>query len=178
MRTTNRMGPAPIPNNTITMTKAFSLPKAERINSKKQIDRLFQGGGSKAMTASPLRAVFRTDDRSEDDTHEPTVQMMVSVPKRYFKRAVKRNHIKRQVREAYRLNKHILAEALGENDRKKVAVCFIWTDDRLRTSQEVHEKVKNLLSRLSERIRAAEKPKDGSGNGSTVYNGHHIPNAL
>lgn len=157
------------------MTKAFSLPKAERINSKKQIDRLFQGGGSKAMTASPLRAVFRTGDRSEGDTHEPTVQMMVSVPKRYFKRAVKRNHIKRQVREAYRLNKHILAEALGENGHKKMTVCFIWTDDRLRTSQEVHEKVKNLLSRLSERICAAEKPKDSSSDGNSD---HSIHNAL
>lgn len=144
------------------MTKAFSLHKAERINSKKQIDSLFQGGGSKAMTASPLRVVFRTDDRSEDDMHEPAVQMMVSVPKRYFKRAVKRNSIKRQVREAYRLNKHILVGALDENSCKKMAVCFIWTDDKLRTSQEVCEKVKNLLLRLSERIRAAERSKGNS----------------
>lgn len=160
------------------MTKDFSLHKAERINSKKQIDRLFQGGGSKAMTASPLRVVFRADRRSEDDTREPAVQMMVSVPKRYFKRAVKRNHIKRQVREAYRLNKHILADTLGESSHKKMAVCFIWTDDKLRPSQEVHEKVKNLLSRISERVSAAEKTKDGFSGGSTDNDNTPIHNAL
>ena len=91
----------------------FSLPQSERINSKKQIDRLFRGGGSKAMTASPLRVVYMAEERSgnngEDKTYldgsdvkidEPVAQMMVSVPKRFFKRAVKRNRIKRQVREA------------------------------------------------------------------------------
>ena len=42
-------------------TSKYSLPQSERINSKKQIDRLFRGGGSKAMTASPLRMVYMAD---------------------------------------------------------------------------------------------------------------------
>ena len=85
-------------------TSTYSLPQSERINSKKQIDRLFRGGGSKAMTAAPLRMVYMADNRQTDsqpaDGHQPMAQMMVSVPKRYFKRAVKRNYVKRQVREA------------------------------------------------------------------------------
>ena len=37
------------------MNKPFSLSQDERIKSKKQIDRLFKGGGAKAMSAYPLR---------------------------------------------------------------------------------------------------------------------------
>lgn len=149
------------------MTKTFSLPKAERIDSKKQVDRLFRGGGSKSMSAFPLRMVYMEEERMSD-IWEPVAQMMVSVPKRYFKRAVKRNRIKRQVREAYRLNKHILTDTLGEDSCKRMALCFIWTDGRLRDSLEVHAKMKNLLERLSERICAAEKPQGDSCNSNTA----------
>ena len=47
-------------------TSKYSLPQSERINSKKQIDRLFRGGGSKAMTASPLRMVYMADSLLTD----------------------------------------------------------------------------------------------------------------
>ena len=73
-------------------TRPLTLAKAERINSKKQVDRLFRGGGSRAMSAFPVRMVYATQERSED-CREPKVQMMVSVPKRHFKRAVKRNRL-------------------------------------------------------------------------------------
>lgn len=133
------------------MAKAFSLPQAERINSKKQIDRLFRGGGSKAMTVAPLRVVYMTGERGEND-REPQAQMMVSVPKRYFKRAVKRNRIKRMVREAYRLNKHILDNALANNPERNVAMCFIWTADRLLDTARVEERMVGLLTRMAEKI--------------------------
>lgn len=133
------------------MAKAFSLPQAERINSKKQIDRLFRGGGSKAMTVAPLRVVYMTGERGEND-REPQAQMMVSVPKRYFKRAVKRNRIKRMVREAYRLNKHILDNALANNTERNVAMCFIWTADRLLDTARVEERMVGLLTRMAEKI--------------------------
>lgn len=136
------------------MNKPFSLSQDERIKSKKQIDRLFKGGGAKAMSAYPLRVVFLAEPMGEDDSM--MAQMMVSVPKRYFKRAVKRNHVKRQVREAYRLNKHILLEALVEDDetdnRRKMSLCFIWTSDQLASTDTVTEKVRNLLTRIAERI--------------------------
>lgn len=141
------------------MAKTFSLPKAERINSKKQIDRLFRGGGSKAMTAFPLRMVYMVEERGED-AREPAAQMMVSVPKRYFKRAVKRNRVKRQVREAYRLNKHILAESLGKVNSRNVSLCFIWNADVLHTSAEISGKVAGLLTRLAERLDRESEEKN------------------
>lgn len=139
-------------------TSKYSLPQSERINSKKQIDRLFRGGGSKAMTASPLRMVYMADSRQTDsqpaDGHQPMAQMMVSVPKRYFKRAVKRNYVKRQVREAYRLNKHILVNHLTQKADKTVSLCFIWTSDRLLPTAEVMKRMANLLTRLVEKLSA------------------------
>lgn len=139
-------------------TSKYSLPQSERINSKKQIDRLFRGGGSKAMTASPLRMVYMADSRHTDsqpsDGHQPMAQMMVSVPKRYFKRAVKRNYVKRQVREAYRLNKHILVNHLTQKADKTVSLCFIWTSDRLLPTAEVMKRMANLLTRLVEKLSA------------------------
>lgn len=139
-------------------TSTYSLPQSERINSKKQIDRLFRGGGSKAMTASPLRMVYMADSRQTDsqpsDGHQPMAQMMVSVPKRYFKRAVKRNYVKRQVREAYRLNKHILVNHLTQKADKTVSLCFIWTSDRLLPTAEVMKRMANLLTRLVEKLSA------------------------
>lgn len=141
-------------------TSTYSLPQSERINSKKQIDRLFRGGGSKAMTAAPLRMVYMADIRQTDPlpakAHQPMAQMMVSVPKRYFKRAVKRNYVKRQVREAYRLNKHILASHLAETGDKTVSLCFIWTSDRLLPTAEVMKRMANLLTRLVEKLLATD----------------------
>lgn len=135
----------------MTISK-YSLPQAERINSKKQIDRLFRGGGSKAMTASPLRVVYMAEGRSEDK-RGPLAQMMVSVPKRYFKRAVKRNHVKRLVREAYRHNKQVLIDTLEAGEqRKTLSLCFIWTDGNLRSYEEVERKIANLLQRIAEKI--------------------------
>ena len=139
-------------------TSKYSLPQSERINSKKQIDRLFRGGGPKAMTASPLRMVYMADSRQTDsqpsDGHQPMAQMMVSVPKRYFKRAVKRNYVKRQVREAYRLNKHTLVNHLTQKADKTVSLCFIWTSDRLLPTAEVMKRMANLLTRLVEKLSA------------------------
>lgn len=134
------------------MTSSQQLPKSERINSKKLIDRLFKGGGAKSMSAFPLRVVFMTED-ADADAHEPLAKMMVSVPKRYFKRAVKRNHVKRLVREAYRRNKQVLIDTLeAEEQRKALSLCFIWTDGNLRSYEEVERKIANLLQRIAEKI--------------------------
>lgn len=137
-------------------TSQHSLPQSERINSKKTIDRLFKGGGSKAMTASPLRVVYMAGKRDED-SREPLAQMMVSVPKRYFKRAVKRNRIKRQVREAYRLNKQLLTQTLAGQGTRTVHMCFIWTADRMLATQEVEQRMKSLLTRLGEKMAEGER---------------------
>ena len=134
------------------MEKSQNLPQRERINSRKLIDRLFKGGGSKSMSAFPLRVVYMIEE-VEADSHEPLAKIMVSVPKRYFKRAVKRNRVKRLVREAYRCNKHLLVDTLSQTDpRLALSLCFIWTDDSLRKYSEVAVKTANLLGRIADKI--------------------------
>ena len=81
----------------------------------------------------------------------PVLSVLISVPKKRFKRAVKRNRVKRQIREAYRKNKALLTEPLKAANRK-AAVAFIWLDNELHDSAEVEEKVKKLLQITAERM--------------------------
>lgn len=127
---------------------ALTLCKNERMSGRTLIEKLFNGGDSHAMSAFPLRMVYMVTERKDD----AIAKILISVPKRHFKRAVKRNRVKRQVREAFRKNKSILANAFAVRENESVAIAFIWLADELYNSNEVEHKVKNLLQRLSERI--------------------------
>lgn len=124
-----------------------TLSKKERICSLTLIDQLFRGGHSRFMAAFPLRVVYMPTE--PDDERFTNAQMLVSVPKRYFKRAVKRNRVKRQVREAYRKNKQLL---MHDHKMPDVAMAFIWLDNKLYDSALVEERVCNLLRRIAEKI--------------------------
>ena len=75
-----------------------SYPREEKLQGRTLIDSLFKEG--KSVAQYPLRLVF-----VEVPSQEVPVRMGVSVSKRYFKRANRRNYIKRLLRECYRLNK-------------------------------------------------------------------------
>lgn len=127
--------------------RSHTFSKAERLCSKKLIERLF-GGEGKSFPAFPLRVVYMP--LSEEEV-AADVSILVSVPKKRFKRAVKRNRVKRQVREAYRRNKHILTEALAAQEgAPRMALAFIWLDGKLHPSVEVEQKVKKLLHHIAE----------------------------
>ena len=106
------------------VSKRYTLSKEERLSWKRYIDQLFAEGQS--FVAFPLRVVFLP---VEEETLAP-VSIMVSVPKKKFKRAVKRNLIKRQVREVYRVRKHDLIEPLVEKN-KKMLVAFLYLDKEI-----------------------------------------------
>ncbi len=125
----------------------FTLCKEERLVGRKLVETLFKGGGSRSMSYYPLRIVYCLVAREE-----APVRILVSVPKRCFKRAVKRNRVKRQVREAYRLNKHLLDERMAALPDQTLALAFVWQDDHLRNSEEVAQRVRSLLNRLSEKL--------------------------
>ena len=129
-------------------TPGFSFHKEERLCSKRLIEALFVRGG-KSMSAFPLRVVFMPVAQAE--TPAP-VSVMVSVSKRHFKRAVKRNRVKRQIREAYRLHKHLLDDALDKLPDQHLMVAFLWLSDRQYATAEVERNVKHLLIRMSERL--------------------------
>lgn len=102
------------------------------------------------MTAFPLRLTFRPTERPEG---EPRVKVMMSVSKRHFKHAVDRNRAKRQMREAYRLQKHTVLQNLPEGTAYNAA--FIWLSSTPQPSQLVHKRMGSLLHRMAERIAKA-----------------------
>lgn len=126
--------------------KIFTLQKKERLNSKIIIEKLFSGG-SKSLPAFPLRIVYMPIE--EDDY--PTLSILISVPKKKFKRAVKRNRVKRQIREAYRKNKFILKYVL-DKENKKAAIAFIWLGNELYESSDIENKVVKLLQLTAEKL--------------------------
>lgn len=130
-------------------SKALTLGKEERICSKKLIDKLFNGGKSRSMIAFPIRVVYICEEAEENI---PLARMLVSVSKRHFKHAVKRNRVKRQIREAYRKNKHILIDKLTEKEGINVSMAFIWLDNKLFDTSVVEKRMTKLLLMIGEKI--------------------------
>lgn len=104
--------------------KRYTLSKEERLSWKRYIDLLFEKGQS--FVAFPLRVVYLP---LEEEMSAP-VSILISVPKKKFKRAVKRNLIKRQVREAYRVRKYDLIDPLAEKN-KRMLVAFLYLDKEI-----------------------------------------------
>ena len=129
--------------------RRYTFNKSERLCSKKLIERLF-AGGNKSFPTFPLRVVYMC---LPPDETEAVASNLISVPKKRFKHAVKRNQVKRQVREAYRRNKHILLDVLKAKETPvKMVMAFIWLDNKIHSTEEVEHKVKKLLTHISENI--------------------------
>ena len=77
---------------------------------------------------------------------------MVSVSKRKFKHAVDRNRAKRQMREAYRLNKKALYDNVPDTWGKTLCVAFRYVSDSNIDYSVVDSKMRKALSKLSERV--------------------------
>lgn len=127
-----------------------SFPKSQRLYSRYLIDKLFEPGNSKSLSAYPLRLVYRIYETQDGATYANKADnaLLISVPKRCFKHAVDRNRVKRQVREAYRNNKELmhLPEGMTAN------LALIWLDNTLYPADVVVAKVCKLLQRMSEKI--------------------------
>ena len=87
--------------------------------------------------------------RERQEGQEP-VEVLVSVPKKYLHHAVDRNRVKRQVREAYRLQKDKLLTCLPQEQTLDIA--FIWLCDHLRPTDEISRKMGGLLERIAKRF--------------------------
>ena len=127
------------------------LHKKERVCGRKQVERLFCEGNSCSLSAFPVRMVYICSPKAEVDNSEGVAaKILVSVSKRKFKRAVKRNRVKRQLREAYRKNKYLLLQKVPQG--KMLILGFLWQDTYLHDSKEVESKVINLLKRVAEKL--------------------------
>ena len=122
------------------MPKAFSLCKDERLYLREAISELFAKGSS--FTVFPYRVIYHV--LPEDDPQVARVAIMTIAPKKKFKHAVDRNHVKRLTREAYRINKKQLIEAFEQNG-KKLQVAFIYSGNEQIEFHETEEKIKKSI---------------------------------
>jgi len=129
----------------LTMNHPNSFAKAEHLCGDKRITKLFTRGD--AFIAYPLRVVYLIEPRNDMEA----ASIMVSVPKKRFKRAVKRNRLKRLMRESYRLNKQELIEALDDK-QLQIHVAFNYVSDDVLDFGSVEKKMKVALQRLKDKI--------------------------
>ncbi|NVN93755.1 MAG: ribonuclease P protein component [Bacteroidetes bacterium] len=118
-----------------------TFKKEERLCSKKSIDFLFANGKSFYFTPFKIKWLYQ-----DFETDYP-VQIMIVVPKRYFKKAHERNKIKRQIREAYRINKFILYDSLKIKE-KKISLAIIYNGKEISSYKLIEEKIILILQRL------------------------------
>ena len=121
--------------------RRYTLSKEERLSWKRYIDPLF--GKGQSFVAFPLRVIYLP----LEEEMPARASFLVSVPKKKFKRAVKRNLIKRQVREAYRVRKYELLDLL-EAKGKRMLIAFLYIDKEIHpftTMEKAMNKAINLL---------------------------------
>ncbi len=124
----------------------FTYSKEEKLKSRKQIQQLFSEG--MYLKKYPLRFVY-----SSASTDAQTLQVGFSVSKRSFKLAVDRIHLKRLMREAYRLNKHLVTSPTKNN-----YVCmFIFGSSEKVPFEILERKMIRILEDFNQKLLAAEQ---------------------
>lgn len=104
--------------------KRYGFPKAEKLCGPIRISNLFKAGQS--FNVYPLRFTYVATVTNIDISNP---EILVWASKRYFKRAVKRNLLKRQIREAYRLQSSALKqECLQANISLQLAINYTSKD--------------------------------------------------
>lgn len=114
-----------------------TLPKQERLCGKTLISRLLAKGRHGSVPG--LRYLYLTDSRSD------VSRIMISVPKKLFKRAVKRNLLKRRIRESWRKQKHSLAVTGG------VDILFMYSLKEVLGYEEIYAAVGKVIENLNAR---------------------------
>ena len=112
---------------------ANTLPKRERLNGKKDISTLLAEGKWGSVGCLRYCSIPNGLEYS---------RIVVSVPKRLFKRAVKRNLLKRRIREAYRTSKHLL-NTCPQN------ILFQYISPEIADLQEIRLSVEAILKKLA-----------------------------
>ena len=78
-----------------------------------------------------------------------SVELLVSVPKKFHKRANRRNRLRRRTKEAYRLNKERLADC-GKS--AAVDLALIYSSREILPYKTIEHAVRKILSQIAERM--------------------------
>lgn len=122
------------------------LTRKERLRGKSAIDNLFTTG--KSFVVFPFRVVYSVISAQEN---VPEMSLLVSVSKKRFKRAVKRNRAKRLIKETFRLRKSIAVQALKESG-KHIHLAILYLDKEIPEYNVFDSRMEDLLKKLSSEI--------------------------
>ncbi|MBO5890077.1 MAG: ribonuclease P protein component [Alistipes sp.] len=125
------------------MEKPYALAKSERLRSLTAVRRLFKDG------ASGFVYPFRYMTISEEST-TPSVEVLFSVPKRYHKRANKRNTLRRRMKEAYRLNKATLTQSATQRSMS-IDMALVYSAKEVLPYKTIEHAICKILAEISER---------------------------
>ena len=123
----------------------FSLNKSERLCGKSSTTDLFLNGSS--INDDSFRVIFL----AQDYTRDVYFKGQVIVPKKHVSRAVDRNFIKRQMREALRKNKILLIDFLQKTS-KQLNFAIIYQISEIQETSFIEEKIKSLIIRLVKKL--------------------------
>ncbi|MDX1766596.1 ribonuclease P protein component [Arenibacter troitsensis] len=126
---------------------SFSFPKKEKLKSKKLIEQLFAEGIG--VTNYPIKLVYLKTSYEDDSK----CKVGVTASKRNFKSAVKRNRIKRLMRESYRLNKHLIFNNIEGN----FAFMFLYLGKEMPSQTKITDAMIPLMRKFIDEIAKASK---------------------
>ena len=106
-----------------------TLKKAERLSSKTGLSALLSKGKWGVHCCLP-------------DNGQDQARIVVSVPKKMFRRAVKRNLLKRRIRESYRTQKALL-------EGSRVDLMFVYSSKEVLDSAVIREAVGTILTTVA-----------------------------
>jgi ribonuclease P protein component len=125
-------------------TSRHTFSKAERLSSRKLISAIFTGENTRREYLHPLSASWLVAVLPEDKP----AQIAFSVPKRKWKKAHDRNRIRRQMREAWRLQKNILYDSLSSK-RLQCAVVMVYTAQENVSYDDIYHACGQLLEKMA-----------------------------
>ena len=126
----------------------YTLPRSERLRSLKAIRRMF--GEGRGGFVYPYRYIWIAD-KQKGEAEGRGIEVMFSVPKKFHKRANKRNLLKRRTREAYRLNREELCERISQAG-VEVNLAFIYSTKEVHSYKTIENAVQKILAQVCERL--------------------------
>jgi len=133
--------------------RKYTLGKNERLKSRKAIAALFASG--KSFSLFPFRVVFTLTEVDVPEGEKPHLLVLpaFSVSKRHFSSAVKRNRVRRLMKEAFRLSKISLQEhPLPQTMRLELFLIF--QGNELPEYSNVQLRMRQLMLRLKKEVDA------------------------
>lgn len=124
------------------MSAPEGFPKYEHICKESDIQRLFDQGVG--FSTYPYRVIYLF---YQDESRPVTCRLLVSVSKKRFHHAFKRNRVKRLMRESWRKNKAPLYEICQSNNIS-VDVALVYTATVIHSYDEMYRKTKKAIHEL------------------------------